>query len=302
MKKIFKAIFILIIVTFIIVSFLYLKNNKKDLTNSNANASDVMNNASKDVIVPSVNITEQPNETSNIEQTPSIDSTPKEIDVNFTVDKFENDGFPIFTIHSNLPDNTRILVTLNNESGYIQKQEGIITGQEFITDGFHNNGEALKAGNYKITIEMLNSQYDSVKAIIGENNEMLVGNYIENVNGKKIAKRSLNLKLYLEDAEVPIDTSDLPNIDEQTQMYLSISPFSYMSLVSQLESDGYSTSDATRAVDKCGANWQEQAHKRAIVYLDRNSEITKQQLLEQLKYEGFTDEEAEYGVEQVMGN
>ena len=300
-----KTIFVAILVVFIIVGCIYLIVNRDNNTSNvsgDVSANTNINNNENNTPSVNENVSTPSQETQEL-QTPSqtTSNNPQEIDVYFTVDKFENDGFPIFTIHTNLPDNTRIITTLFNSSGYKQNQEGVVLGQSFVTEPFSNNNEALKAGDYKISIEMLNSQYDSVKAIIGDNNEKLVGNCVENVNGKNIAKKTLSLKLYLENADTPINTDNLSDIDEQVQMYLSISSFSYLSLVEQLEADGYNLTDATIAVDKCGANWKEQAVKRGTVYIERNPEMTRQQLLDQLKYEGFTDEEAEYGVEQIFG-
>ena len=62
-----------------------------------------------------------------------------------------------------------------------------------------------------------------------------------------------------------------------------------------MEYEGYSTEDATNAVDKCGADWNEQAALKAEEYL-KYSSFSRAGLIEQLEYEGFTSEQAEYGV------
>lgn len=80
--------------------------------------------------------------------------------------------------------------------------------------------------------------------------------------------------------------------------YLRVSAFSKKGLLEQLEFEGYSTAEATYAVNKCGANWKEQAVKCAKNYLNIMS-FSRQGLLEQLEFEGFTSEEAAYGVEQA---
>lgn len=77
--------------------------------------------------------------------------------------------------------------------------------------------------------------------------------------------------------------------------YLNYTAFSYTGLIEQLEYEGYSTEDATFAVDRCGADWNEQAAKCAKKYLDYSS-FSRDGLIEQLEYEGFTAEQAEYGV------
>lgn len=88
------------------------------------------------------------------------------------------------------------------------------------------------------------------------------------------------------------------NALEQAKSYLSIMPFSRSGLIDQLEFEGYSTADATFAVDNCGANWNEQAALKAQSYLDIMS-FSRQGLIDQLIFEGFTATEAEYGVSAV---
>ncbi len=80
--------------------------------------------------------------------------------------------------------------------------------------------------------------------------------------------------------------------------YLRTMGFSREGLIRQLEFEGYSTSEATYAVDNCGANWMEQAVRVAKRYLSVMA-FSKQGLIQQLEFEGFTCEEAEYGVEQA---
>lgn len=86
------------------------------------------------------------------------------------------------------------------------------------------------------------------------------------------------------------------NALESAKSYLKYSAFSYSGLIDQLEYEGYSTSEATYAVDHCGADWNEQAVLSAASYL-KYSSFSKQGLIEQLEYEGFTHDQAVYGVE-----
>ena len=57
----------------------------------------------------------------------------------------------------------------------------------------------------------------------------------------------------------------------------------------------FSTEDATFAVDNCGADWMEQADKKAESYLKLQS-FSHDGLVDQLEFEGFTAEQAEHGV------
>ena len=77
-----------------------------------------------------------------------------------------------------------------------------------------------------------------------------------------------------------------------------MSAFSYSGLIEQLEYESFSTEQATYAVDNCGADWNEQAAKKAQSYMDMSS-FSRESLIEQLEYEGFSADQAEYGVSAV---
>lgn len=80
------------------------------------------------------------------------------------------------------------------------------------------------------------------------------------------------------------------------QDYLSYTAFSRISLISQLEYEGFSKNDAIYAVDNCGADWNKQAIKMAKTYLNYTA-FSEDGLISQLEYEGFTTEQARYGVQ-----
>ena len=65
-----------------------------------------------------------------------------------------------------------------------------------------------------------------------------------------------------------------------------------------MEYEGYSTKDATYAVDAVSPNWNKQAAKAAKDYLDSSS-FSRSGLIEQLEYEGYTEQQAVYGVNQA---
>jgi hypothetical protein len=64
-------------------------------------------------------------------------------------------------------------------------------------------------------------------------------------------------------------------------------------LIEQLEFEGYSHSEAVYAADNCGADWNEQAVKKAKQYLEHSS-FSRSGLIDQLEFEGFTHSQAEY--------
>lgn len=73
--------------------------------------------------------------------------------------------------------------------------------------------------------------------------------------------------------------------------------FFYEGLVKQLEFEKYTLEDAVFAVDHCGADWNEQAAKKAESYL-RSGSFSRDGLIDQLEFDGITHEQAVYGVEQ----
>lgn len=90
------------------------------------------------------------------------------------------------------------------------------------------------------------------------------------------------------------------NALQSAKDYLSFTHFSYTGLISQLEFEGYSSSECKYAADNCGADWYDQAAGSAKDYLAFMS-FSKKGLVDQLIYEGFTKEEAEYGAAVAYG-
>lgn len=112
-------------------------------------------------------------------------------------------------------------------------------------------------------------------------------------------------------AEVPVKEENV-NIPEETGSttmgeknaaksalnYLAYMPFSYSGLVEQLKFEGYTHEEAVYGVDRCGADWNEQAALMAEEYL-KYSSFSRTELIAQLEFEGFTRQQAEYGVQAV---
>jgi flagellar capping protein FliD len=84
----------------------------------------------------------------------------------------------------------------------------------------------------------------------------------------------------------------------QAENYLNTSSFSRTGLIAQLEFEGYSSEDATFAVDDLAVDWNEQAAKKAQEYLD-TSNFSGPGLIDQLEFEGFTPEQAAFGAAAV---
>ncbi len=94
------------------------------------------------------------------------------------------------------------------------------------------------------------------------------------------------------------------NATRSAEQYLNMSGFSRDGLIQQLSSDagdGYSTSDATAAVDSLNVNWDENAAKSASQYLSMSGFSCKG-LVEQLSSDAgdkYTLEQATYGAREA---
>lgn len=97
------------------------------------------------------------------------------------------------------------------------------------------------------------------------------------------------------DMHMPMSPASQQNAVRKAQEYLAISAFSRSGLIGQLEYEGFSTADATFAVDSITVDWNEQAVEKAQEYLSISA-FSPQGLVEQLEYEGFTPSQAAYGV------
>jgi hypothetical protein len=95
--------------------------------------------------------------------------------------------------------------------------------------------------------------------------------------------------------EAPQLTVSESNAVRSGNSYLDYSGFSRSGLIGQLEYEGYSTGDATFAVDYIAPDWNKEAAESAESYLAYSS-FSRQGLIDQLIYEGFSQAEAEYGV------
>jgi hypothetical protein len=80
--------------------------------------------------------------------------------------------------------------------------------------------------------------------------------------------------------------------------YLDYTAFSRSGLIDQLEYEGFTTAEATLAVDYLDVDWNEQAWMKAEDYLDYTA-FSRSGLIDQLEFEGFTTEQATYGVDKT---
>lgn len=92
------------------------------------------------------------------------------------------------------------------------------------------------------------------------------------------------------------ETMSQRNALNSAKSYLRLTAFSRQGLIEQLEYEQYSHEDAVYAVDRCGADWNEQAVKSAKSYINMSA-FSYSGLVGQLEYEGFTHEQAVHGAD-----
>jgi hypothetical protein len=97
-------------------------------------------------------------------------------------------------------------------------------------------------------------------------------------------------------SSVTIHTSavSLANAKRAAQNYLKLMGFSRKGLIDQLLFEGYSKSDATKAVDSLKVNWNTQAVKVAKNYV-KLMPFSRQGLIDQLMFDGFSSSQAAAG-------
>jgi hypothetical protein len=88
------------------------------------------------------------------------------------------------------------------------------------------------------------------------------------------------------------------NAVSKAKSYLRIMAFSRSGLIGQLKYDGFSTRNATFAVDYIDVSWRNQAYKKAKSYLQMMP-FSLSGLIEQLEYDEFTHRQAVYGAKRA---
>ena len=100
--------------------------------------------------------------------------------------------------------------------------------------------------------------------------------------------------------QLPLSPASQQNAVRAAKDYLDYTAFSHKGLIQQLVvGDGYSTEDATLAVNSITVDWNEQAAKAAKNYLDYTA-FSHSGLITQLTVgDGYTPAQAAYGVAAV---
>lgn len=93
----------------------------------------------------------------------------------------DEDGTVLFEITTNLPKDTKLMVTVSNDEGYRAQDTAVIMNNgKGYTAEFSNHGDGLK-GNYQVSVSMSlpKLQATSVQTVIGKNGEFITGKYVK---------------------------------------------------------------------------------------------------------------------------
>ena len=99
------------------------------------------------------------------------------INVNIEVSQKMESGRLYISAKTNLPNRTKLMVSLSRGVSYSASSKAIVQNGKFQTEGFTHKGQPLRDGKYKIQVSTPISklQPDSVKKLIGEKGEYLKG-------------------------------------------------------------------------------------------------------------------------------
>ena len=86
---------------------------------------------------------------------------------------------------------------------------------------------------------------------------------------------------------------------EMAQSYLSTMPFSPSGLYDQLLYEGFSEEDSQFAIDHLIVDWDEMCYETAVSYVTNIGGFSKQSLIHQLEFEGFTKKQAKKAVKRL---
>lgn len=84
---------------------------------------------------------------------------------------------------------------------------------------------------------------------------------------------------------------------KRAKKYLQLDTYSRAVLVMQLKLDGFTKEVAEYAADNCGVDWNDQAVRTARRYCKQH--LTGEELISQLRFEQFTQAQAEYAVSKI---
>lgn len=118
-------------------------------------------------------------------------------------------GLPVFAVNTNLPNGTKLELTLSNEEGYSEKQTVKVKDGQAVSDMFWDNGHYL-LGEYTLSVVMKpEDQNASVQYEIGKNGEAMTGPLVQ------IGEKDVGQYLFLEDDYISNYTEPEKNSEDE---------------------------------------------------------------------------------------
>lgn len=110
----------------------------------------------------------------------SAEAEGSPVTVEISVDVGGETGKPEFTINTNLPDETELMLTLSDGADFTAQTKVTIENGAATSEAFSQKGEAL-SGVYSLCVSMSlpRFQSDAVRSVIGEAGENITGPYVE---------------------------------------------------------------------------------------------------------------------------
>lgn len=120
---------------------------------------------------------DEPTDSSAIPESNPTESSPIIVEISVSVSG--DIGKPEFTINTNLPDETELMLSLSGED-YMGQAKIVVKNGIATSEAFSNKGEAL-SGVFSLDVSMSlpRLQSDFVRSVIGEQGENISGPYVE---------------------------------------------------------------------------------------------------------------------------
>ena len=101
------------------------------------------------------------------------------LEVTLDVSSEAQGGKVFFTVETNLPDNTELMLSLSGDGGYLAQTKVYVENGIAVSEGFTNRGEPL-SGDYSLNVLMPlpKLQAENVIAVIGTKGEFLAGPFV----------------------------------------------------------------------------------------------------------------------------
>lgn len=135
-----------------------------------------------------------------------------------------SEGIPVFTISTNLPDDTKLTLTLSDSNGYSKEQtlkieDGTAVSKEFTTEDI----TPLPSGDYILTVAMKMSDQgffagSKARGLLGSDGECMTGDYVRDEGDTKYIYAEYSYTSTYEEPEPVSKEELLKTIDEAIKM------------------------------------------------------------------------------------